>query len=259
LILGVAIILGPWMTRNVYHFGAPQITQRSGIVLLLRARYDQMNWTEFKGTFYVWAPNKRVQKFIGKYLSFNKADLKKGGRLQRLLETQSDFRNEDIAAEEAGLPEAATTYYFRARAELVQVTKDLERKGLPNPQMAADAELRRRALDVILNNPARHTIMMLPFIWRAALLIAPILILFTVLAVWWRRSDLVVYSLPALAMVAVHAVASHNEPRYNAPAGPITVVCALFLAWQLALWLTKDKYAARKPQSKNPGDVSHSG
>ena len=256
-VLGVAIIVGPWMVRNLYQFGSLHITQRSGVVLMLRAHYDQMNWTEFKGTFYVWAPNKQVQKLVGGFFGFNRADLKKGGRLQRLVETQSEFRSDDIAAEEAGMPEAAITYYFRARAERVKIARDLERIGHPNPQMATDTELRKRALDVILNNPVKHTIMVVPFIWRAALFIAPILILFTFLAVRWRRSDLVAYALPALAMVALHAVASHNEPRYNAPAGPIAVVCALFLVWQLVLWLGKNMPETRK-RGQDSGEVSRS-
>ena len=259
LVLGTAIIIGPWMVRNLYYFDSLKITPRSGLVLLLRARYDQMNWTEFRGTFYVWAPNMKLKQLVGDYLGFNEADLKKGGRLQRLVETQSDFRNEDIAAEEAGLPEAAITYYFRARAERVKVTRDLEQKGFLNPQMAADTELRKRAFDVILNNPFKHTIMVVPFIYRAALLIAPILVLFTILAVWWRRLDLVAYALPAFAMVALHAVASHNEPRYNAPAGPIAIVCAILLAWQLVLWLRKDKLETRKRQSQDSGEVSRPG
>ena len=61
-VLGIAIVIGPWMARNLYHFGSAQISQRAGIVLMMRARYDEMSWTEYKGTFYVWAPNKRIQQ-----------------------------------------------------------------------------------------------------------------------------------------------------------------------------------------------------
>src|SRR5690606_711960 len=113
-----AIVL-PWMMRNYVTLGQFQLAERGGVVLLVRAVKDGMTAEEAKGTLYVWSP-RRFQPAIGRLLGFSSSDLLRGGRLQRLNRTtQSDFYADDLAAEAAGMPEKAISYYRSARAERV--------------------------------------------------------------------------------------------------------------------------------------------
>jgi len=261
-LFGVTVVVGPWIGRNYYLFGTARVSERGGIVLMYRALKDQMSWTEYLGSFYYWAP--RGSGLIGKILGFNAADLNKGGRLQRLNREQADgARNsdgaegraaghdrsklgmswevstigfaEDLAAEEAGLPEAAISYYHRARAERVRLAQELRQQGHPHPGSAADDQLQKQAMELILAHPIKHLLMMGPFLWRGAPFTAPILAFSAIIAIRLRRYDLIAYMLPAIAMVAFHVAVTHNIPRYNAPAQPITAVLFIGMAQALII------------------------
>ena len=97
---------------------------------------------EIKGSFYVWA-SPELQAPLGHLLGFSPADLKRHGRLQHLNEWESDFEAEDLAAEEAGLPDKALTYYREARAERVKLSALMRKEGKPEPEIAADDAIER--------------------------------------------------------------------------------------------------------------------
>jgi len=236
-LIGLVIVLGPWMARNYYYFGSAQVSQRAGVILMMRANYDQMSWTEYKGTFYAWAHSRAVREFIGRVLGFNEEDLKKGGRLQRLTDTHNEFREAEKRAEARAAPEEAITYYSKARAERRKIERDFASQGNPNFESAADAELQRRAIGRILSDPIRHVLLTGPFLWRGSYFIGPVLVLFAVIAVWRRRLDLLTYAAPALGMVVLYAVATQNLLRFNAVADPIAIVCLIALTCSLVLWL----------------------
>jgi hypothetical protein len=225
-IFGIIIVVGPWIGRNYYILGIARVSERGGIVLMYRALKDQMSWTEYLGSFYAWAPEGSIRSAIGKTLGFNAADLSKGGRLQRL---NRDGFAEDRAAEETGLPEAAISYYRRARAEREKLEQKLS-------GAAADAELQKRAMELILAHPIKHLLMTVPFLWRGAPFIAPLLAFFAITAIRWRRYDLIAYMLPAIAMVAFFAAATHNIPRYNEPAQPVAAVLVIAMAQAVIIW-----------------------
>jgi 4-amino-4-deoxy-L-arabinose transferase-like glycosyltransferase len=234
-VLGILLVIGPWVARNYSISGDLVITERGGGVLLIRALQDQMNRTEYLGSFYVWAPNGWIKRTVGNVLGFGRDDLKRGGRLQRLNRSgRAEFAAEDRAAYSAGLPEAAISYYRRAGAEWQKIYLQLWQQGHPHPESAAEQEVQKRAVELIRAHPLRHIAMTLPFLWRGAPFIAPLLALFALAAMLWRRYDLIVYMLPAIGSVAFHAFATHNLPRYNAPAWPIITVLAVVLAQVLA-------------------------
>jgi hypothetical protein len=227
------------MARNYYYFGSASITERSGLVLLMRALKNQMTWTEYIGSFYYWSDGLH-RNTVRRALGFTSADLMKGGRLQRLNwhgEGDPQLAKEDWAAETAGEPEKALTYYTRARAERVQLTKELQAKGDPHPRSSADELLRKRAVQLILEHPLNHLLATVPLLWRGAPVSAPLLAVLAVVALVWRRRDLLVYILPAMTMIAFYALLTHNEPRYNAPANPVVIVAAIVAMHVLALAL----------------------
>lgn len=228
-VLTFAVVVAPWMLRNQAHFGAMRIAERGGVVLLMRAVKDTMTPEEYRGAFYVWAPA-RFQSLVGKALGFSAQDLVEGGRLQRLNREPSDFAAKDLEAELAGRPEDTFTYYRRARAERVKLTNELRAAGNPQPESAADQELERRAMKMIEDDPGRHLVLTVPFLWRGAFLEFPILILGLAYAALRRRADIALYVVPALGLILFYGLFSHFIQRYAVPAQPVAVVVALVLA-----------------------------
>jgi 4-amino-4-deoxy-L-arabinose transferase-like glycosyltransferase len=241
----ITISIAPWLVRNYRNFGSLTVTERSGVVLMIRARYDEMNSTEYLGSFYVWAPEAWIGNALGRILGFNAGDLMRGGRLQRLNRDDSaDFASEDWAAEVAGKPEAAISYYRRARAERNKLERELAKRDHPHADAeqqkrlsddplivdAADIELRKRALELIISNPIKHIFTTVPFFWRGVPFVAIFLITFSIFAMKRRRYDLVAYMLPTIGMILFYAAASHNVPRYNVPAQPIAAVMLIVMA-----------------------------
>jgi hypothetical protein len=231
-VFGVTVVLAPWMGRNYYIFGTTRPSERGGVILMMRALYDQMNWTEYLGSFYAWAPEGSIRSALGKTLGFNEADLDKGGRLQRL--KRYGFA-EDLAAENAGLPEGAISYYRQARAERAKLERELQQLGYSHPESEADVELQNHAMKIILVHPIKHVLMTVPFLWRGAPFIAPLFAFFAAITIKRRRYDLIAYMLPAIAMVAFYAAASHNIPRFNEPAQPIAAVLAIEMVQALII------------------------
>ena len=79
-------------------------------------------------------------------------------------------------------------------------------------------------------SPLKHIAMSIPFLWRGAGLIFPLLALVACYAAVARRSDLVVYILPVLGLVLFYALATHFHPRYGQPMLPVTIVGVLALS-----------------------------
>ena len=82
----------------------------------------------------------------------------------------------------AGLPENTISNYRRAYAEWNKLFFDLQRRGHPSPESAADRQAQRLAMQSIIAAPIRHIAMTLPFLWRGAPFVAPLLALFAALA-----------------------------------------------------------------------------
>jgi 4-amino-4-deoxy-L-arabinose transferase-like glycosyltransferase len=250
-LFGLGLIVGPWIARNYYYLGAAQVTHRGGLPMMIRAIHNQMNWTEYFGTFYVWAPAV-IRDELGHILGFSEDDLEKGGRLQHLNESSdSEFAHADQAAESAGLPQNAVSYYSRARAELFKIRHELEEAGVAQPRVAAGAALKRRAVSMILGDPFSHAAMTLPALWRGAVLIAPCLVLLLAFAFSLRRIDLIAFLLPSLGLIMFLALTTHNLPRYNSPSEPVAVIGLIFAANHLLLWFRRKHL--RLPQQTRAG------
>ncbi len=233
MVVAFGCVVAPWMYRNQVLLGSAHISQRAGVVLMYRAAYDQMTPQEYRGTFYIWAPQS-MQGFIGRILGFSPADLKRGGRLQRLNEFHSDFDADDLAAERAGAPDRTLSYYRQARAERVKLEDQLYRAGRPQSEIEADDLLKTRALKIILEHPWRNLALTIPFLWRGATLTLPILLIALLVSVRLRRYDFLLFTVPAFGTVMLYALFTHFIARYDLPALAIATV-ALVVLGQYAL------------------------
>jgi hypothetical protein len=234
LTLAFACTVTPWMLRNWVSLGSFQVAQRAGVVLMVRAVKDMMTPQEYLGAFYVWAPQ-TLHAPIGRLLGFSEADLQRGGRLQHLNRSpDSNFAEDDIAAEQAGRPEDAISYYRRGRAERVKLQHELAAARVPNAEVETDRILQKRAMSMIEAHPWRHIAATVPFLWRGATMAFPVLLLSLILSVRFRRYDVSLLALPSFGLIMFYALLSHFIPRYSVPVRPVLlalVVIAGKLGW----------------------------
>lgn len=234
-VLGVALVVTPWVARNRIALGEMEMAERGGGVLYLRAVEDRMTPLEWKGAFYVYAPA-ALKPAIGALLGFSRKDLQKGGRLARLNREGSDFMAADRAAKAEGRPEDATSYYAIGSAEQMRLRKEFEAQGLPDAKNRADAALQDKALGEIAAHPLRHLKASVVILWKGIFsLRSPIFWLNAaaalggVAALFWlsvrslvtlNERDFAVAVLPA-GTIAFYALATHFIDRYSAPLIPM--------------------------------------
>jgi hypothetical protein len=229
-VLGVALTTGPWMLRNYVLLDSMEIVgEAAPVVLMVRAAKNKMSWTEYRGSFYAWAPNELLRKAASALSGFTEADLGRGGRLERFnRSSDSEFYASDMEAARAGRPEDAVSYVKVAQAEKTKLKRELVAHGYS--PINAERQLHRRVIRQILGEPLKHIAMTVPFLWRGAGLIFPALALVACYAAGARRSDLMVYILPVLGLVFFYALATHFHPRYGHPLLPVTIVGVLVLS-----------------------------
>jgi hypothetical protein len=226
LVASFACMLAPWMYRNYVQLGSFEVSQRAGAVLMMRAAHDQMTFQEYVGAIYFWAPE-RLQRPLGALLGFSRADAQRGGRVQRLNDGPSNFAADDLAAELAGRPDEAVSFYRSARAQRVQLQRAMAAAHTPAPAAAADEILKQRAMSVFLAHPWRHLALTLLFLWRGAAIIFPLLTFGFAVGLMFKRYELARFVLPSLGLIGLYALFTHFIPRYGAPTRAIAVVAAI--------------------------------
>lgn len=234
LVSAFAVLVAPWMLRNLVTFGAFQISERGGLMIYWRGLFNQMTVDEYKGAVYLWAPN-RLEPALGSLLGFSPADLERGGRLQRLNnDERSSFYAEDLEAERQGRPDATFTYYRQGRAERVRLGTLYEREGHPHPTLAADEQMFASGVQMLREHPLRALASVPLFIWRGAPLMWPLLAIALVYGIRHRRQALTAFVLPAFGLLSFHALLSIFVSRYAVNAWPVMIVCLAVFAQ--ALW-----------------------
>jgi 4-amino-4-deoxy-L-arabinose transferase-like glycosyltransferase len=227
MFVGIGCVITPWIFRNHVELGTYHISQRAGVVLMQRAEYDLMSAVEIEGSFYVWA-NPEIQRPLGRLLGFSPADLRRHGRLQHLNEWDSDFSADDLAAEQAGMPEKTLTYYREARAERVKLSALMRKAGKPEPEIAADDAVEQDALQIIEHHPWHHLLLTISLILRGA---SSLILVSFVLTLWIsvrrRDWDLLAFVITAAGAVVFYALFSEFIGRYALPMRPIAVVAVL--------------------------------
>jgi 4-amino-4-deoxy-L-arabinose transferase-like glycosyltransferase len=244
LFSAMSLVVLPWMLRNFIEFGSFQITDRGGEVLMIRANYDGMNEDEYFGAFYHLTKSPLLKQLIGNYFGFSQKDLELGGRLQRLnRDPSASFAANDKAAEEAGNPERAVSFYRAARAEKTRLTNYYADQGAKSPRHRADQELASKALGVFLAQPNKHLKTSVLFMWAGivgssliAAFIFPFVWVLALGGILRKNAIMIGLSLLPVGAFTFFSLASHFFPRLSAPLIPnliaiITVLCAWILLW----------------------------
>ena len=231
------LVTSPWLLRNYADTGFFAIAERGGPVLLYRAFLDEVTPEEYLGAFSAWG-NPYGRKLAGKLTGFDAQDLQAGGRLQRLaMQFSGAAQEREVQAEDSGIPEQTISWYRQSRAIYNQQLARFTAQGHRYPSGAADEATRNDAMRLIVQRPFKHLLLMVPLIWRGAVLSFPLL-LATLLLAWKQdRTDLLVYALTPLALVGFFAAATHFSERYGYVPAPEATVCLMVLSgWAAARW-----------------------
>jgi hypothetical protein len=254
IVLSAAALLvaSPWMFRNYRDFGYFAVSLRGGEALYDRAVTNQMNFDEYVGSYYFFAPypiNGALRRFLG----YSNQDTDEGGRLQRLNEgSGSKFFLRDYFAELDGKPQDAITYMHRAGAERIRLRNQLQAAGDPYPLVTADRTLRQRALSMILHHPLRDVALIPMYLWQGAFFAFPILFFALIDSIRQRKFDVSVAMLPAIGSLLFYATFAHLETRYAMPTYPLAV-CML-----VALVASRyRRQAVHEPVSNHSSWTSH--
>jgi len=246
------LVVAPWCARNYVHLGSWSVTQRGGVVLLVRAEKNLMNREEFLGSFWLWAPPGFIKAALAQRFGYGLDDLAPGGRLERLNRALD------------------TSFYQIARARRAQLWRKLGDGRTPwwqGPSQAADVILKREAMEKIKADPGRHLLATIPFAWRghsvesgfefgsASIKWPPLnLVYWTALAVALvaslRRRDWAMLYLfaPTVFLFGIQSLLTHNLPRYNQPLVPM-------LAVALAICATRAWRRAHQSESPTGADL----
>ncbi len=228
-----AAVVAPWIGRNLHEFGAPEISLRGGLAIYTRALMDEMSPVEYRGSFYVWA-KPGMQPYVARLLGFQPADLQLGGRLERLnADPGTAFYAADLAAERAGRPSDARTYYRRARAERIRLQMQYEHRNARDSEVAADNDMKGEGLSIISHEPWAHAALTVPLIWRSGHWYLAALVVAFGYGLWSRQRDLVQFVLPGLTLLAFYALATPYEPRWSAVVNAVAIGAVVTLIRRL--------------------------
>ena len=243
----MALVVVPWMLRNFVQFGSFQITQRGGVVLMIRAYYNKMNDVEYAGAFYHLTRSSSLRQFIGNYLGYSRKDLEAGGRLQQLNRHRSaSFAASDLRAQKAGHPEDAISFYRAARAERSRLTKYFTDQGVDNPSHRADGELQRIAFNQIFADPLQHFRTSILFMWQGLPNVGNLAMTILALAAIWtmglegllrRNAVMIGIALLPVGAFTFFALASHFPSRLSAPIIPNLIIALTIISVWITQWL----------------------
>jgi 4-amino-4-deoxy-L-arabinose transferase-like glycosyltransferase len=234
LIAVPAVLAGSWMWRNSQISGEFKLAAGGGIVLYYRALLDTMDREEYRGSFYTLAPPS-VRPFVGRVLGYSEADLKPGGRLQRLGFFDPDVRRHDQDTIARARPDQTISFRHRITAE------NRARAQQPDDEeSSSDRGMQNDALRIIRDHPWAHLALVIPIVWHGMwidavpALAAPFLfwsvVLAAVLALVRRDYRMLAICILPLGSAAAYGFLSHFIPRYSVPMLPVMVLCLTYLA-----------------------------
>ncbi len=236
--IGVLLTAGPWLIRNAVHFGSVQISDRGGLALYTRALINRMDAFEYRAAFHSWGPGAYRRLVRGTPLHVSSLEYERGGRAARLnCSADAGFAGDDTVAQRQGRTEDAVSFYAVARAQRVRMQHYFEQAGRPNAAHAADAYLRKEALEMIARHPFRHMAASLPLAWRgmwcfygggfwtafgAAAYAAFVCV--CLYAALKQQGELVAFAAAPLCLLVLNALLTNSLPRFNTPAIPFMVI-----------------------------------
>ena len=276
--VGLTVILSPWIIRNHLLLGETEISQRASVIYG-RAVMNQMSMEEIKGVFYLYGPYLYQRAVAGTTLADRGDDFERGGRWQRLNRGASSFALSDREAQYAGRPDKAVSFHRIIAAEGIAFRQKAEAFGDLDPSGATEDHFRDEGMRMILEQPGRHLLLSVPFFWKGfwsfpdvRIPFAPVhwqqeiveivnllsgLALFGLFLVGVLRLRLewVAVTLLPIGMLLLHAMFTHNIPRYSLPAHPLMILAltlGLFTASKSSfMWIRNRALMLRLDRSCN--------
>lgn len=251
--LGFAVVVLPWVARNLIEFGKPAIARGGGDVLLIRSVYDEMTPLEFRGAFYAFAPERLRESIFEPRLGFSETQVQCGGSLERLVRNLPC----DQKAFAEGRPDDVRSFYQTGKRVLPDRIK--EQAFMPGRTPSARAmdepileDIQQDvALDRIRASPLKHLLVSLPLSWRGmwsfenqstwfgvianALAMASLLMM-PALGVALRRPEWVLISIVAVGYFLFYGLFSHFITRYSEPLIPLSLVCLSLVLVEAIRW-----------------------
>jgi hypothetical protein len=231
----LALVVTPWMGRNLQQFGSFEIADRGGLAIWFRVLWNDVTPDELRGAWVYFSPLP-VQPAAGRVLGVDLDDFVGDGALRRVARFAPDEEVEQ------------KSFYQIARGDRLRLIREYAASGETPWQAAhlADRELMRRGVSALRADPVAFVRTTPLFLWRGtwsmlfsnlvpSVLLGPLnlagmALLMVALALSVLRRRVRVFALVGVAggMVAFYALLTHFEPRQARPAAPIMLLlCVL--------------------------------
>jgi hypothetical protein len=234
-LVSLAIVVTPWMGRNLAQFGDFGISDRGGLALWFRVNYNDATAEELRGAWVYFSPAP-LQPAAGRLLGVDLNDFEGDGALRR------------VARFAGGDDPEGLSFYSTARGDRGRLTDEYRTQGLSNWVAAnrADRDLMRWGVEALRDDPTRFIRTFPVFLWRGtwsmlfsnlvpSVLLGPLnlggmALLMAALALslvlgrprWFAAVGV------AGGIVVFYAALTHFEPRQARPAVPIMLMlCVL--------------------------------
>jgi hypothetical protein len=236
-LVGLALVVTPWMGRNLQQFGTFGISDRGGLAIWFRVTWNEATAEELRGAWVYFAPLP-TQPLLARALDVDLEDFRGDGALRRV----ARFSPEDEAE--------GRSFYRLARADRGTLTDAYREQGLPVWQAAhrADRDLMSAGVEALRTEPGRFVRTFPVFLWRGtwsmlfsnlvpSILLGPLnlvgmALLMVALALSVMRGRPRWFAAVGVAggIVAFYALLSHFEPRQARPAVPIMLLLCVLAA-----------------------------
>lgn len=235
LVLAYASVLGPWLARNHSLFGNATVSDRGGVVLYIRATKNQMTAEEVRGALYLYGPT--FYHHLGAKWAFARP--------------MADELDPHVGAwMRVHRNRSPNSFFATVRHELSQAMAVPDEQGRPMTMNQVAADMNRKAITSILDNPVKHVGMSFVFLWRGMWGVAPVdfygvkphrdlvvaelamlafyllAALFVLRALIKRDVSGVMLGMLTVGGVAFYAGLSHFLPRYMVQFYPALVLMA---------------------------------
>lgn len=241
-LVGLALVVLPWMARNAVEFDTWAIADRGGLSLWYRAYYQEATPAELRGSWFEFTPLP-LRPITGALLGIVEDDL--DGPLRRVNHAHPD---EDVEQQ---------SFYQLARTDRLEGTEAYLADGVPTRALArvkADQDLLREGIDVLRQDPWLFVSTTPMFLWRGLWVVkeAPLIpkVILGILnplgmaallaagaaaVARARPGRFAVIGLP-LGVVAFNSLLTLSVSRYNEPALPTMLILLIIAAARILEW-----------------------
>lgn len=247
MVVGLAATVSPWIARNHMLFGDTETSPRAPLLSTNLPRSIRCPWKKSKGFPTFMARTCTNEPSRGPHSPILGTISNGSGRWQRL--NRGALSNRE--AQYPGRPEKAVSIHRVIAAEGSVFGRQAEESGHAGPVGATEYHVRDQRIRMIPQQPRRHLLMSVPFFWKGFWSFPDVRLPFAP-ANWQKeiveivnllsgfalfglflagvlrlRLDWVAITLLPIGMLLLHALFTHNIPRYSLPAHPLMLITAI--------------------------------